>query len=95
MSITIKGWQVTDRSFVTKCSDPTQVTRWDVVKDDQRFELEEFWGTWKVNGDLAAGEGAVDQLLEAAGAPTIDNIYEALDELNRCDEHEPNIYGGP
>lgn len=95
MSIMIKGWQVTDRSYVTKCSDPTQVTIYELAKNDQHHRVEAFWDSWKVNGELVTGEAAVTEFLEAAGAPTLDEIYEAFDELHRSDEYEPNIYGGP
>ena len=98
-TITVAGWRVTDKSFVTKGVDPTLVGSFELVNVYGReIYVTEFFGDYYLEFDTHPKYGPfstnrINSWLETLGAPTMDWIYDALtherDSIDQANEQNP------
>lgn len=80
----LKGWSISDESYVTKGVDPTEVEVYKLTQNHTKILLQQFFGDWniEVNGtELTRNTSLLkaNELMLAQGAPSINQIRRAID----------------
>ena len=96
----IDGWDIQDKSFVSKGADPTQVTKIILKKNGHIITINEFFGDWSVESEKDHRTWAskrnlkfkdVDSVIKQLGGPSMKKIKDAIEP----EDYSDDPMGGP